>query len=159
MKTQKSMLELVKEQKQILKFDPTPTNEKLLDFAINVIKHEELLSQQPHIGMFVPAVCKDGVWRVLEEPKHYELWRKYGSFTQYREHLTSVCEPYFQAKSNVIFKGWEFTAVISELTLIESDLYDLYFDLEQNECHISTDDVYMKIHTIENLVKFNLEMI
>ena len=144
------MLKFVKEQKQILKFDPTPTNEKLLDFAINVIKHEELLSQQPNIGMFVPAVCEDGVWRVLEEPNP----NLYNS----EEYI----EQYQQAQSKVIFKGWELESDLPGLTTIKSNINDgheLFFDLIDNKCRISNYDFYMKIHTLEDLVKFNLEMV
>jgi hypothetical protein len=137
MKTLKSMVQFVLDEGK------KPNNSDYRQrFVVNVLNHALLLSQPPNIGMFVPAVCEDGKWRVLEEPKYYELWRKYGSFTQYREHLTSVCEPYCQAQSKVIFKGWEKTDCKG-------------FDLVRNHVLLRLSDY----NTLEDLVKFNLEIL
>ena len=160
MKTLKSMLKFVKEQKQILKFDPTPTNEKLLDFAINVIKREELLSQPPNIGMFVPAVCEGGVWRVLELPHPSDYNMK--SDDAYDLFNTDI-QQYQQAKSKVIFKGFtlvgdgfEGSKTVFE---IENDLYFIEFIGDEITLTINSIDQDIDIHTLEDLVEFNLEMV
>ena len=156
----KSMVESVKEQKQILKFEPLPTNEKLLDFAINVIKREELISQQPNIGMFVPAVCENGVWRVLEEPKHLDYKQK----NQFNElvfisehHKNRYCdeyEQYQQAQSKVIFKGFEIVNKNFCQFITDGKCYAFY--KEDND---KLQQWKTEIHTLEDLVKFNLELI
>ncbi len=128
----------------------------------NSIEYKEALfqSQPPNIGMFVPAVCENNVWRVLDENSIFADNDKDYVFE------SEKFEIYQQAQSKVIFKGWEYkekmsdlNIIESELTIIKSNLYDLYFDLEQNKCHIDTPEMYIKIHAIEDLVKFNLEMV
>jgi len=145
MKTLKSMVQFVLEKTKNEDIDFIESIQKLQ----SIYDYTNLLSQPPNIGMFVPAVCENGVWRVLEEPYNDGMHDHY---------YFAALNQYQQAKANIIFKGWVYKTEISELTLIESDLYDLYFDLIENRCHISTDNVYMKIHTLEDLVKFNLKM-
>ncbi len=129
----------------------------------NSIEYKEAFfqSQQPNIGMFVPAVCENNVWRVLEKPEQYEGALEFAIGEDFEE-----AYQYQQAQSKVIFKGWEYKRkmsdlkiIESELTVIKSNLYDLYFDLEHNECHIDTPQIYRQIHTLEDLVKFNLEKV
>ena len=71
-------------------------------------KFANFLSQQPNIGMFVPAVFEDGEWRVLSKPKEYLEWCKWGDFTKYGKSITPKCKEYHEALDNVIFEGWEY---------------------------------------------------
>jgi hypothetical protein len=121
------MLEFVKEQKE-KHIKINRTNE----FVMRVLDHAEILSQQPNIGMFVPAVCENGVWRVLEEPIE-----TIGGVEKYTEQ-------YQQAKANVIFKGFEFSVEKGVLYHNKNIFWVGKFT--------STDK-------IEDLVKFNLEMV
>ena len=154
------MAEFVEEQKQILKFDPLPTNEKLLDFAINVIKREELISQQPNIGMFVPAVCENGVWRVLEEPINYKDWCIKATDKPYYLDL-NIYERYQQAKAKVIFKGFEIIQNLKSTVRLKKRNAEISFFVKQNAFFYDNliNNTTYRIHTLEDLVKFNLEMI
>ena len=44
----------------------------------------------------------------LEEPKHYDLWKKHGSFTQYGESIVYKCNKFYEAKQRVLFEGFEY---------------------------------------------------
>jgi hypothetical protein len=145
----KSMVEFVKEQKQ--KFDKVEGRYNEIYYFKEICNHAILLSQQPNIGMFVPAVCENGVWKVLEEP-----WK-----TQYEDDYFYELdlEQYQQAQSKVIFKGWELYTYEKGVHYLHDYNSTLIFDSNQNECNIDSDYYYGKIHTLEDLVKFNLEMI
>ena len=115
----------------------------------NSIEYKEAVfqSQQPNIGMFVPAVCNNGVWRVLEEPT-------VDAYMQPKE-MDKQYAPYQQAKSKVIFEGWDLNCQISDLTiLINNSIGQLWFH-KDGQVTLNA----LKIHTLEDLVKFNLEMI
>jgi hypothetical protein len=156
MKTLKSMVQFVLDEKENFKKEFKPLNEKPYDFLVNVIKYAELLSQQPNIGMFVPAVFEDGAWIVLEEPDSSNYTHN-GNFDDDFYYLD--LDKYQQAKSKVLFKGWEFFKFYDEgLFRLKNKDYTLFFDIEFDECHIDNPEIYEQIHTLEDLVKFNLEM-
>lgn len=70
----------------------------------NVLYNMAMFKKKPlEIGFFVPSV--DGV--PLVKPEHYDLWLKYGSFTQYGESIVSKCQEYFEADKRCLFKGFE----------------------------------------------------
>ena len=70
----------------------------------NIVKYANFLKQPLKLGMFVPCDENDVP---LGEPKNYDLWCKYGDFTQYGKSLTAICKPYQQAKDRVLFEGFD----------------------------------------------------
>jgi hypothetical protein len=106
-------------------------NNDRIDLAqrfINSFEFADFLSQEPNIGMFVPAVEEDGEWRVLE---------KYLK-TDYEEHCDkeNICRviskeeiKYQTALDNVIFEGFEVEQILNsgKIFLINEDTICLTF--------------------------------
>jgi hypothetical protein len=141
MKTLKPMVQFVKDTAEECRFKDD------CEFAFEVRKHAQLLSQQPKIGMFVPAVCENGVWSVLEEPT-------VDAYMQPKE-MDKQYAPYQQAKSKVIFKGWEVENIGEHTIWIEHES-------KMNACFIKRGKENINgldTHTLEDLVNFNLEMV
>jgi hypothetical protein len=147
----KSMVEFVKEQKENNTID-------LAQRFINSYEHAILLSQTPNIGMFVPAVCENNVWRVLEDPINCD-----GIKCEKNGCMTDLCtgiykNEYQQAQSKVIFKWWfvaenQDTKPTDVKTITNGKIHLFWFNNIQG-WYLSRG-----IHTLEDLVKFNLEMI
>jgi hypothetical protein len=154
MKTLKSMVEFVKQQKENNTID-------LAQRFINSYEHALLLSQQPNIGMFVSAVCEDGVWRVLEYPT-YTTNHSDDCYCDNCEKETKRCsletEQYQQAQSKVIFKGWKIIEQeYKDVVEISNEKY--FAQLIDNKLYIANTIGIGSTDTLEDLVKFNLEMI
>ena len=133
-----SMAEYVKltERKRLKLFI---TETKLLGYDKN-LKFANLLSQQPNVGMFVPAVFEDGEWKVLTEPIEYDCFIKgIGghidvTFQEYKQYQTAL--------DNVIFDGFEYYAQVK------------YW---QNG-HIRFDEEFLENKTIEDLIPYSLTL-
>jgi hypothetical protein len=69
---------------------------------------DDFLSQQPNIGMFVPAVEENGEWRVLSEPKTPHTFGSENA-DLYLKKWKSEKEQYQTALDNVIFEGCEYS--------------------------------------------------
>lgn len=121
------------------------------EFAYEVRKYANFLKRPLELGMFISC---DENGHFLQEPEHYDLWRKHGSFTQYGEHLTSVCEPFFKAKEKVLFEGFE-VIEISKKTKILSDKNKKFHIWINEENKI--DEIH-DFKTIEDLILFDLEL-
>jgi hypothetical protein len=115
-----------------------------------------LLSQPPNIGMFVPAVCEGNVWRVLEEPERYKIWfNSNGKAIAFELGTNDLCQQYQQAQSKVIFSNWDINFQTKEIDgLIHESIGQIWF-YKNGQVTINS----ILIHTLEDLVKFNLEMI
>jgi hypothetical protein len=72
---------------------------------INSFEFANFLSQQPNIGMFVPAVFEDGEWRVLSKPKGTNVSTS-SFFEMQTDYLLE--NQYQTALDNVIFEGCEY---------------------------------------------------
>jgi hypothetical protein len=112
--------------------------------------------QTLELWMFVPCKLVDGVWMVLEEPKEYQDWYKWGSFSKYGESIVSKCRDYHEAKERCLFE-WFFNVtdiIVSakniSINFIDGKIYLTDFDFEYPQVSI--------ISTIEDLVKYNLEL-
>ena len=141
MKTLRSMVEFVFEQG-----NPSNTDSQ---FADKVMAYAHLLSQKPNIGMFVPAVCENGVWRVLELPKEN---------LHNRDIYYKDLEQYQQAQSKVIFKGcfvseYQCTKPVDVKSITNGVAHFFWYNTILG-WHLSKG-----IHTLEDLVKLNLEMV
>jgi hypothetical protein len=151
MKTLQSMVQFVKEQKENNTID-------LAQRFINSFDHALLLSQQPNIGMFVPAVCENGVWRVFENLSSQEFRTKNNLdyyIDDWKPKHKDYCIQYQQAKSKVIFKGWDINFQTKEIDgLIHHSIGQLWFYKGGQVTINST-----LIKTLEDLVNFNLEMV
>ena len=101
-----SMVEYVKltEHKRLKTFI---TETKVLGYDKN-LKFANFLSQQPNIGMFVPAVEENGEWRVLSEPKTPHTFGSENA-DLYLKKWKSEKEQYQTALDNVIFEGCEYS--------------------------------------------------
>ncbi len=84
------------------------TETKVLGYDKN-LKFANFLSQQPNIGMFVPAVFEDGEWRVLTEPKDYYYFKN--SIVNKLDYKPKKAlyynwHQYENAIKNIVFEGW-----------------------------------------------------
>lgn len=84
-------------------FDNMKYSSSTLMFSKKLKLYDKFLSQIQKPGMFVPCDEKN---KFLHEPDNYELWLKYGDFTQFGVKLTSICKPYHEAKNSILFKGF-----------------------------------------------------
>jgi hypothetical protein len=126
-----SMTDFVLEQDK--DFKPTRTYKEL------VINYANFLKKPLNLGMFVPC---DEKGNFLEEPIKFDLWLKYGDFTQYGNYLTNKCKPYQQAKERVLFEGFESAKA--------GYVYN---------SNISLDEEFIEGKTIQYLIPFNLTLI
>jgi len=101
----------------------------------------EFGKQPLEIWQFVPCKLVDGVWVVLEEPHRNEqdtwLWAEYK-----------------QAKERCLFEGFK-KVVRNDVNLI---LHSGFCLIEYNLGHFGFYDKSKSIKTIEDLVKYNLEL-
>lgn len=90
-----------------------PANEFLMQFkgcadyanAFHIcVRYAHFLSQPLSKGFFIPCDENDNV---LEEPKEYSEWYKWGSFTKAGEAIVDKCKKYHAGKSKILFKGFE----------------------------------------------------
>jgi hypothetical protein len=130
-----SMVEYVKEQDKIDFIAYDNLWEKVINFA-------NFLSQQPNIGMFVPAVFEDGEWRILE---------------QCDEVCACECDKikeYRTALDNVIFEGFEVEQILNsgKIFLINKDTTSLTFF--NNSVFIEKN----LITTTEDLIPYSLTL-
>jgi hypothetical protein len=108
------------------------------------------ISQQPNIGMFVPAVCEDGEWRVLRTPIEHNpmYWSK----------------EYTTALDNVIFEGFELnqkdTSKLENIICITLGKIQLTFFLKNKALFLDNleNNYTTKINTIEQLIPYNLTL-
>ena len=128
------MVEYVKEQDKIEFIAYDNLWEKVINFA-------NFLSQQPNIGMFVPAVFEDGEWRILEAPNR-------------STHTNEECDQYATALDNVIFEGFEVEQILNsgKIFLINKDTTSLTFF--NNSVFIEKN----LITTIEDLIPYSLTL-
>jgi len=113
---------------------------------IKCSRYANFLKQPLELWMFVPCKLIDGVWVVLEKPRHYDEWES--EFKKGFEHLYEglIMKKYHQAKERCLFKGFEFT------TETEDDY------------HLKEDGIYMltiskdKKETIESIINQNFKL-
>jgi len=110
-------------------------------YILRVTEYANFLKQPLKLGMFVPCDENDVP---LVEPENYDLWCKYGDFTQYGKSLTDICRPYQQAKDHVLFEGFE---------LVES--YENWFTVEIASDDFSEQLTVSKQETIEDLLTYS----
>ena len=114
------------------------TLDELNNFVDVVTNYANFLKKPLKLGYFIPCDENDVP---LEEPKHYDLWNKHGSFTQYGESIVYKCNKFYEAKQRVLFEGFYLS---EDGYFIESNIIDfLYIDEE-----------YCENKTIEDLSKF-----
>ena len=95
----KSMTDFVIYQYEKLKNEEINT----LDYAFNTGIYAHFFKKPLRLGYFIPCDENDVP---LEEPKHYDLWKKHGSFTQYGESIVPECSKFNEAKQRVFFEGF-----------------------------------------------------
>jgi len=112
--------------------------------------YDDFIKQKLTIWMFVPCKLVDGVWVVLEEPlqqnyvfeDHPELA---GNPKEYDlELFENDIKEYQEAKDRVLFANFKY------------DKMGFAYSTTQSECVF--DEEYMESKTIEDLVKYNLEL-
>lgn len=69
----------------------------------SIIDYANFLKQPLELWMFVPC---DEYGNVLEEPKEYFDWYKWGDFSKYGKSITPKCKEYNQAKERCLFEGF-----------------------------------------------------
>ena len=130
------MVEYVKQTYYTFKLDNDTVLYKIIDFA-------NFLSQQPNIGMFVPAVLEDGEWKILSEPKDFRSLKEVDIyFNQYQTAL-----------DNVIFEGWEFDLKTSKIIGISNIITQIWF-YKDNVITVNA----KKVSILEDLTKHNLTL-
>jgi len=104
MKNLISLEQIVKNQKELYANGKISETETLL----NIFNSVEALEQPPQLNHFVPAVLKDGNWRVLEKPKNNSYLGGRGAIDAMKllQHEKDLAE-YETALKDVIFSDWE----------------------------------------------------
>ncbi len=134
------------------------TDTKVLGYDKN-LNFANFLSQQPNIGMFVPAVEENGEWRVLSKPKEYFEWCKWGDFTKHGKSITPKCKEYHTALDNVIFEGFEWnTADWCDEPMLEFEDKDGNYLLYDDEDKIFKDAEGVYLNTLEYLIPYSLTL-
>ena len=134
-----SMVEYVKMQSPNLPF---------VTRFVNCDNFANFLSQQPNIGMVVPAVFEDGEWRVLSEPKDFRYFKEVDIyFNQYQTAL-----------DNVIFEGFEYDGSEEGFIYVKNGETLLIFDTENKTLMLLNNMLTDNINTIEQLTHYNLTL-
>ena len=103
----KSMTDFVLEQNEKLRKDIHDNYNKLLipQCCDRIFNYANFLKKPLKLGYFIACDENDVP---LEVPKHYDLWNKHGSFTQYGESIVPECSKFNEAKQRVLFEGFEY---------------------------------------------------
>jgi len=147
----KGMLDFIIEQNNII------PKEEIIVFAQNIQNYANFLKQPIEIWQFIPCKLVDGNWVVLEEPKYYMDWYKWGSFSKYGESIVKECSDYHndlkEAKEIVIFEGFE---------LVDSGFSDSLnlLCVRENKFigSVIKGELITQFETIGDLTKYNLEL-
>jgi hypothetical protein len=125
-------------------------------FTDSVMLFANFLSQQPNIGMFVPAVFENGELIVLEEPIARCL--DYKNLTT--DEFILLQEEYHTALDNVIFEGFEYDGSEDGFVHIKNNETLLVFDAENKELVLynSENNYTTEIKTIEDLIPYSLTL-
>jgi hypothetical protein len=128
-------------------------------FTDSVMIFANFLSQQPNIGMFVPAVEENGEWKKLEEPNHYKEWKSEldRGFEHAYENL--IMKQYQTALDNVIFEGFEWnTADWCDEPMLEFEDKDGNYLLYDDEDKNFKDAEGVYLNTLEDLIPYSLTL-
>ena len=147
-----SMLEYVKS------LDVSTNTETDTQTLYRLFNFANFLSQQPNIGMFVPAVEKKGKCRILTKP--ISPWQdsiiEEGLHQMHKEDLYQ----YQTALDNVIFEGFEYDGSEDGFVHIKNNETLLVFDAENKELVLynSENNYTTEIKTIEDLIPYSLTL-
>ena len=123
-------------------------------FTDSVMLFANFLSQQPNIGMFVPAVLEDGEWKILSEPKDF----------RYLKEVDIYFNQYQTALDNVIFEGFELnqkdTSKLENIICITLGKIQLTFFLKNKALFLDNleNNYTTEIKTIEDLISYSLTL-
>jgi hypothetical protein len=118
--------------------------------------YANFLKQPLKLGMFVPCDENDVP---LDEPKNYDLWCKYGDFTQYGKSLTDICKPYKEAQDRVLFDGFEVIGQSEGFCEIELKNGDFWMTFVGGEIKVTNQfNQEYSVHIIEDLIQENLTL-
>ncbi len=106
---------------------------------------DDFLSQQPNIGMFVPAVFEDGDWKILEAPNR-------------STHTNEECDQYQTVLNNVIFEGFEYDGSEEGFIYVKNDETLLIFDTENKTLMLFNNMLTDNINKIEQLTHYKLTL-
>jgi hypothetical protein len=128
-----------------------PYNE--VNMLTKMSNYANFLKQPIKLSIFTPCDKND---LPLQVPENYELWCKYGDFSQYGKSLSTICRPYFEAKESVLFEG------LGVRNIGEWKCYMIYilgirqnlFRYSKNRSSIENGEPI----TIEDLIKYNLNL-
>ena len=123
-------------------------------FVINNLfyNYAKFLKKELKLGYFVPCDFNDVP---LEEPKHYDLWKKYGSFTQYGESIVSECNKFHEAKNRVLFEEFEVVQKSNFISFEKEGIILFNYNKNRN-CFVC--NYVRNIDSVENLLRFNLKL-
>jgi hypothetical protein len=133
----------------------------------NIKKFADFLSQEPNIGMFVPAVFEDGELRILTQPT-YSTNHSDDCYCDNCEKETKRCselqKQYETVLNNVIFEGFELnqkdTSKLENIICITLGKIQLTFFLKNKALFLDNleNNYTTKINTIEQLIPYNLTL-
>lgn len=137
------------------------------DYVLKTENYANFLSQKLSLDMFIPCKLVDGVWVLLEEPKDWKNWQDVyianntegKTKDRYTSQLSARwdCREYQEAKDRVLFEGFEINIVDNiDLikTLVYKDVIHLFWFHSITKSWLPSRGLF----TIEDLVKFNLEI-
>lgn len=126
--------------------------------------YANFLIQPLTLGMFVPAKLIDGVWVVLEgtyskQPDRNDYFNDLGGNLELYQHNMRLWREYQESKERCLFEGFELEY---KNTVVNDDIQILFYKSKLIELVEIFDgqmpDSKGKISTIEDLVKYNLEL-
>lgn len=109
MKTLVSMTDFVISQ---IKTEST-VNDSFKKYLADIRNYALFLKQPLTLGMFVPCDEKENV---LEEPKGFNEWHKWGISSKLEHSEIIDCQKYWKAKEKVLFKGFEVNTLLDDTT-------------------------------------------
>jgi hypothetical protein len=122
------------------------------DIAI-LRNYANFLKQPLELWMFIPCKLVDGVWVVLEDPNvnnyHYN--------SVYSQMYCDDKKEYQQAKERCLFEGFESMTINENDIVVHKDSFQIIF-FETGEIRFCQRLNVKEISTIEDLVKYNLEL-
>lgn len=131
------------------------TEEKAKQMEL-VESYANFLSQPLTIGMLI-ATDLEG--NLLSEPEHYELWCKYGDFTQYGTVITPACKAYNEAKSRVLFEAVSVKIYpLGRIHIIYEDYMIDYFKEDGFSVAKKYSTSFKTISKVEDLTAINLTL-
>ena len=130
--------------------------EDLIDSENAMYDYAKFLKQPLELWMFVPCKLVDGVWVVLEYPKEYQDWCKWGGFSKHGGSIVSKCRGFHESKEKCLFDGFEVDTKHNGNKYISKKHGLIIFASTESDDGFFR--LFSKFSNIESLIKYNLQL-